>query len=156
LQAIESLGMRALEIATCPGDGMDVDALRSALQTAPRCGRAVDHELPEPARVIMPEDKKRAMVELLARHDVPLIEDDIFGDLAYEPPAAARVQGVRRQGLVLLCSSYSKTLAPGARVGGSRRVPRYRERLECLKICTTLATPTLPQMAIAAFLASGA
>ena len=155
LQAIESLGMRALEIPTCPNKGMDLDALRVALKQHDVAAVLSVTNCQNPLGLIMPEDKKREMVELLARHDVPLIEDDIFGDLAYERPRPKVCKAYDDKDLVLLCSSFSKTLAPGARVGWVAPGPRYREQLERLKICTTLATPTLPQMAIAEFLANG-
>lgn len=154
LQAIESLGMRALEIPTCPCDGMSVDALQLALEQHDVKAVLSITNCQNPLGFIMPEEKKRQMVELLARHEIPLIEDDIFGDLAYARPRPKVCKAFDEKGLVLLCSSYSKTLAPGARVGWVA-AGRYRERVECLKICTTLATPTLPQMAIAEFLATG-
>jgi DNA-binding transcriptional regulator YhcF (GntR family) len=86
LQAIESLGMRALEIPTCPDVGMDLDALRAALKQHDVAAVLSVTNCQNPLGFIMPEDKKREMVELLARHDVPLIEDDIFGDLTYARP----------------------------------------------------------------------
>ena len=65
----------------------------------------------------MPDEQKREMVELLAGREIPLIEDDIFGDLAYARPRPKVCKAYDTKGLVLLCSSYSKTLAPGARLG---------------------------------------
>jgi DNA-binding transcriptional MocR family regulator len=154
LQAIESLGMRALEIPTCPGEGMDVGALRAALRQHKVAAVLSITNCQNPLGFIMPDEKKRELVELLAGREIPLIEDDIFGDLAYARPRPKVCKAYDAKGLVLLCSSYSKTLAPGARVGWVAP-GRFRERVECLKICTTLATPTLPQMAIAEFLANG-
>ena len=55
---------------------------------------------------------------------------------------------------MLLCGSFSKTLAPGYRVGWAAP-GRYRERVELLKFAQTVATPTLPQLAIARFLQGG-
>jgi DNA-binding transcriptional MocR family regulator len=154
LQAIESLGMRALEIATCPDVGIDVPALKTALAQHKVAAVLSITNCQNPLGFIMPDEQKRELVELLAARDIPLIEDDIFGDLAYARPRPRVCKAYDTKGLVLLCSSYSKTLAPGARVGWVAP-GRYRERVECLKICTTLATPTLPQMAIAEFLANG-
>jgi DNA-binding transcriptional MocR family regulator len=102
----------------------------------------------------MPEANKRALVELLARREIPLIEDDIYGDLCFGPARPKTAKAYDRQGLVLLCSSFSKTLAPGYRVGWT--VPgRFRPQVESLKFTSSMATVTAPQMAIADFLQSG-
>jgi DNA-binding transcriptional MocR family regulator len=98
------------------------------------------------------EDKER-LVRLLERNDLPLIEDDAYGELVFDGrPRPAKA--FDRDGRVLLCGSVSKTLAPGYRVGWAAP-GRYQEEVERLKFASTLASPTLPQMAVAEFLASG-
>jgi DNA-binding transcriptional MocR family regulator len=102
----------------------------------------------------MPDERKAQLLSLLAAHEVPLVEDDIYGDLIYAPVRPKAVKSWDRDGRVLLCSSVSKTLAPGLRVGWA--VPgRYLEQVKHLKLVTSMATATLPQIAVAAFLASG-
>jgi DNA-binding transcriptional MocR family regulator len=92
-------------------------------------------------------------VALLARHDVPLIEDDVYGDAGHGEDRPAPAKKWDRDGGVILCSSFSKTLAPGYRVGWMAG-GRYHADLMRLKLATTLATATAPQLAIAAFLRS--
>ena len=70
-----------------------------------------------PLGACMPDENKQKLVRLLAQHEVPLIEDDIFGDLPFSSPRPKLAKAFDRRGLVLSCSSFSKTLSPGLRVG---------------------------------------
>jgi len=101
----------------------------------------------------MSDENKERLVKLCARHDAPLIEDDVYGDLAFDsrPRPAAHWD---RDGRVLLIGSISKTLAPGYRIGWIA-AGRYQERIERLKYAFTVSTPPLLQMAVAEFLGSG-
>jgi DNA-binding transcriptional MocR family regulator len=104
----------------------------------------------------MPEPAKQRLVEILARKEIPLIEDDINAELFHHEGSRARAaQSYDRAGLVLLCGSISKTLAPGYRVGWVAAPGRFYEAIKTLKLTTTLATATLPQLAVAEFLAHG-
>lgn len=154
LQAIETLGMKALEIPTHPRDGISLDALRLALErwTVKAC--LLVPTFNNPLGACMPEANKRQLVKLLAEHDVPLIEDDIYGDLPFHGARPKTAKAFDRKGNVLLCSSFSKTLAPGYRVGWVAP-GKYLAQVEHLKYVSTMATATLPQQAIAAFLARG-
>jgi len=154
LQAIELLGLRALEIPTHPQTGFELGALKSALDTHPVRAVLSCPNFQNPLGHLMPDENKRAMVEMLADRNIPLIEDDIYGDLCFghERPRAAK--SYDEAGLVLLCSSVSKTLAPGYRVGWIAP-GRFKAEIERLKMATNIASPTLPQLAVADFLAHG-
>jgi DNA-binding transcriptional MocR family regulator len=154
LQTIEQLGLRAIEIPTCPRKGVSIEALRLALERWKINACLLVPNFSNPTGAVMPEDRKKRLVQLLAEHEVPLIEDDIYGDLAHSAPRPKAAKSYDRKGLVMLCSSFSKTLAPGYRVGWV--VPgRWREQIEHLKYVNTMATGTLPQLAIAEFLEQG-
>jgi len=154
LQVIESFGMKALEIATDPRDGIVMDALAAAIrrQKIKACLLVTNFSNPLGSR--MPDANKKALVELLARREIPLIEDDIYGDLCFAGPRPKTAKAYDKEGLVLLCSSFSKTLAPGYRVGWTAP-GRFRPQVESLKFTSSMATTTAPQMAIAEFLQSG-
>ncbi|MGN6505156.1 MAG: PLP-dependent aminotransferase family protein [Tepidisphaeraceae bacterium] len=154
LQTIELLGLRALEIPTHPQTGVDLQALQRAIRSKKIAACLFTPNCHNPLGFIMPEANKRQLVELLARHDLPLIEDDIYGDLAFAAQRPTVCRAFDRDGRVLLCSSFSKTLAPGARVGWCAP-GRYLDDVMRLKFCNTIATPTIPQLAIAEFLAVG-
>ena len=152
LQAIESLGMRALEIPSDPDAGPSLEALTLALDRWPVKAVAIVSNFSNPTGSLMSDANKARLVKLLAGRGVPLIEDDIYGDLAHgrERPRAAKAYD--RDGNVLLCASFSKTIAPGYRVGWV--VPgRWRQAVEHLKYVGTMANATLPQLALADYLA---
>jgi DNA-binding transcriptional MocR family regulator len=154
LQLMEELGLRALEIPMHPRLGMDLDALERAMRRTKIAACLAIPNFSNPLGSLMPEEHKRRLVELLAARETPLIEDDINGELAHDGSRPRVAQSYDRAGLVLLCGSISKTLAPGYRVGWV--VPgRFHERVKALKHIHTLATASLPQMAVAEFLANG-
>lgn len=154
LQAIEERGLKALEIPMHPRTGMDLDALEKALKTRPIAACLAVPNFNNPLGSLMPDEHKQRLIALLAQKDVPLIEDDINGDLAHDSSRPRTAQSYDLDGRVLLCGSFSKTLAPGYRVGWVAP-GRYYEQVKALKITSTLATATLPQMAVAEFIANG-
>ena len=83
-----------------------------------------------------------------------MIEDDVYGDLAFQAPRPRTAKSFDRKGLVLLCSSFSKILCPGYRVGWVA-AGRFRAEVEQLKYLTSVSTPILQQMVLAEFLESG-
>jgi DNA-binding transcriptional MocR family regulator len=154
LQAIESLGMKALEISTYPREGMCLDALDYATRRHKVAAVVINANFQNPLGSCMPDAKKKALVELLARKEIPLIEDDLFGDLYFGEKRPQVAKAFDRKGLVLLCGSVSKTLAPGYRVGWVSP-GRYQTQIERLKHALNCACPALPQLAIAEFLKTG-
>jgi DNA-binding transcriptional MocR family regulator len=157
LQIIQKRGLQALEIATHPRDGLSVDALEAAL--ASRAGRSVkaclvSPNFSNPMGSSMPEGEKRRLVELCERHGVTLIEDDVYSDLQHAGPRPLPAKVYDRSGNVILCSSFTKTLAPGARVGwifGGRHAEEIRLR----KFAVSGATPAILQEALSEMLRSG-
>ena len=154
LQIIESLGMRACEIPTYPREGICLDELEDRLDCCGIKACLFSLNFSNPLASCMPDEKKKRLVELLAERHIPLIEDDIYGDLAFGPARPKTAKAFDKQGLVLLCSSFTKTLAPGYRVGWTAP-GRFQSRAEYLKFVSSSATATLPQLAIAEFLAGG-
>jgi len=154
LQIIESLGMKAIEIPTHPRAGMDLEALSRAIRKHRVRGCISITNCHNPLGFILDDEYKKRLVELLAKHNVPLIEDDIYGDLAFSPVRPKPAKAFDTEGMVLLCSSFSKVLAPGFRIGWIEP-GRYREAVRRLKFINTIAAPSLPQLVIAEFIQSG-
>src|SRR5438552_15174788 len=102
----------------------------------------------------MPDEKKKQQVEMLSRHKIPLIEDDIYGNLPFAPKRPKSAKAFDQDGWVMLCDSFTKTLSPGSRVGWVAP-GRFKAQVEFLKYVNTSATASLPQMAIAEFLQNG-
>lgn len=154
LLSLDVLGLKALEIPTHPRDGISLDALRFALEHHRVSACLVVSNYNNPLGSCMPDDNKRALVELLAAHGTPLIENDIFGEIHFQDRRPSVAKAYDDKGLVMLCSSFSKSLCPGYRVGWV--VPgRFMASIRWLKYTTSLASPTLSEYAIAEFLAGG-
>jgi DNA-binding transcriptional MocR family regulator len=157
LQVLQTLGLKALEIGCHPREGMRVAALAEAL--AGRRGRGVkaclvSANFSNPTGASMSDAHKRSLVELCHARRVPLVEDDIYGDLQHAGPRPLPAKAFDRHGGVILCSSFSKTLAPGARVGwlcGGR----FSESLRLAKFASSGASPVLLQEVLAEILRSG-
>lgn len=154
LQAIDSLGLEALEIPTHPREGLSLDALELALERWPVKACVLVPNYSNPLGYCMPVERRRQLVNMLAARRIPLIEDDVYGDLGFggqRPPACKALQP---DADILYCSSFSKSLSPGLRVGWI--VPgRHQTRIEYLKYVSSIATPSVPQLAVAELLASG-
>src|SRR6266487_5244271 len=154
LQIIESLGMRACEIPTFPRHGICLDELTKRLGCCHIKACLFSLNYSNPLGSCMPDEKKKRLVEILAQRGIPLIEDDLYGTLSHSPQRPKTAKAFDKEGLVLLCDSFTKTLAPGSRVGWTAP-GRFKTRVEHLKFISSIGTPTLMQMAIAEFLANG-
>ncbi len=153
-QAIEAFGLRALEIPTHPRDGVSIETLRRVMKRNRVRAGLFTPNFNNPLGSCMPDARKQELVELFADRNVPLIEDDIYGDLAYSVNRPKIAKAFDKKGNVLLCSSFSKTLAPGYRIGWIAP-GRFRADVLHLKSVSNLGTATPTQLALAAFLADG-
>jgi DNA-binding transcriptional MocR family regulator len=151
LHAIERMGMRAIEVATHPHEGIDIDALAHVLRTQRIAACMVMSNFQNPLGFQIPDEKKRALVDLLASHDVPVIESDVYNELYFGEAHPSSLKSYDRNDLVLHCASFTKSLTPAYRIGWA--MPgRYRDEVERLKFLNTLTTPFIPQLAIARYL----
>ncbi len=154
LQAIRSLGLRALEIPTHPETGISLESLEMAIEQFSIKGLVLTPHASNPLGYVMPDERKVALLHMLEAHDVPLVEDDIYGELIYGAPRPRAIKSWDTRGQVLLCSSVSKSIAPGLRVGWA--VPgRWVTEVNYLKLVSSMASATLPQIAVAEYLAHG-
>ncbi len=107
-----------------------------------------------PTGASLPPARKRELIDLLCEHQVPLIEDDVYGELYFGSEAPLCTKSIDPDGLVMHVSSFSKCLAPGYRVGWIA-AGRYAAKIERLKLSTSLATTVPVQIAIADYLKHG-
>ncbi|HSX59008.1 MAG TPA: PLP-dependent aminotransferase family protein [Tahibacter sp.] len=154
LQAIERLKLKALQIRTDPEHGIDVDALADALSRTRIAACWLMPTFQNPLGCLMPEARKRVLVALLARHAVPLIEDDVYGELYFGSQRPRPAKAYDEAGLVLHCSSFSKCLAPGYRVGWIA-AGREAQRIQRLVLMTTMAASVPAQTAVLHYLEDG-
>ncbi len=154
LQLIEDLNMLALEIPTDPEYGIDMKALEQALGQNDVKACIFVPNFHNPLGYAMSSNKKRQLVELLSKKNIPIIEDDIYGDLYFGKTRPSTLKSFDKKGMVLYCSSFSKTLAPGLRIGWT--IPGiFRDTVKRLKFNTSIVSPTLNQYIISEFLRSG-
>lgn len=152
LQCIEALGMRALEIPGHPQLGMDMEALAQALGRWQVKAILTNPSFNNPTGACMPTAARHRLLRLACEHDLPVIEDDVFGELCHQGSRPPPLKALDTEGRVLLCSSLSKTLDSDIRIGWI--MPgRYYEQVNYLKYVTTLASPGILQHAAADFLA---
>lgn len=156
LQLIEDLGLKALEIPASPRGGISLEALEYALDNNAGEVKAciVISNFNNPLGSRMSDEDKLRLVQILEDYQVPLIEDDIYGDLSYDDARPSVAKSFDKTGNVLLCSSFSKTVAPGYRVGWIA-AGRYQEQVERGKMLVNVATASPTQLAMAEFLANG-
>ncbi len=137
-----------------PREGIDLEVLADSLERLPIKACWFMSNFQNPMGASMDDEKKRALAELLARHQVPMIEDDVYTELYFGQQAPKPVKAYDQEGLVMHCSSFSKSLAPGYRVGWVAG-GRYAEQIERLKLMTSLSASIPAQAAIADYLQHG-
>jgi len=154
LQAIAALGLHAVEVPTDPRHGVELDALERLLARGVVRACLFMPGFHNPLGASMPEAAKRRLVAMTAAAGVPLVEDDVFGDLAFQQPRPAAAKAFDDAGEVVYCASFSKSLAPGYRIG--YMLPgRHFETVRHLKMLGNITTAGPLQLALAEFLARG-
>lgn len=154
LHLLEALSLRAVEIPADPQRGMRLDVLERVLKNQVVNACIALPAFSNPLGASMSDEAKRRLVAILKEREIPLIEDDVFGALPFGPRRPRTCKSFDDSGLVLFCSSFSKTLAPGYRVGWVAP-GRFYHAVRMAKLTHTLATATLPELAIAGFLTEG-
>jgi DNA-binding transcriptional MocR family regulator len=155
LQVIESLGMRVLEIPSHPRTGISLEALDFATQT-PGAVRAcvLLPNFPNPLGSLVPVEHKRRIVQMMAERDIALIESDIYGEIHFGEQRPPVLKSYDERNEVILCSAFTKTVAPGYRIGWIAP-GRHFMKTQALKFRTSVACPMLQQEVIAQFIADG-
>jgi DNA-binding transcriptional MocR family regulator len=154
LLSIERMGMKVVEIATSPRDGIELASLQNALDALDVRACLVMSNFQNPLGASMPDEKKRELVAMLAKANIPLIEDDVYAELYFGDTKPRPAKAFDRSGLVLHCGSFAKCLAPGSRIGWVTP-GRFKSEIERLKFVSTISTSSLPQAALAEYLKHG-
>ena len=151
LHAIERMGMKVVEVPTHPVLGIDVDMLAQLAREMPIAACMVMPNFQNPLGYRMPDERKQALVRLTNELEIPIIENGVYNELYYGDAPPSTLKSFDSKGLVLHCSSFSKTLTSVYRIGWA--LPgRFRDQVEKLKFLNTLTTPSIPQLAIAEYL----
>jgi DNA-binding transcriptional MocR family regulator len=154
LQALDRLQLHALEVATSPSWGIDIESLAAALERHRVAACWLMTNFQNPLGSSVPDDRKKALVALLAEHGIPLIEDDVYAELYFGAKKPLPAKAFDVQGLVIHCGSFSKCLAPGYRVGWVAG-GRFAAKIEQMRLMYTLSPAIPSEAAIAAYLDRG-
>jgi len=154
LQLIEANDLKAIEIPAHPETGMSLEALKLAMEQWPLKAVLTVSSFSNPLGCSIPEERKKGLVALLEQYQIPLIEDDVYGDLYFGKRRTCAVKAFDGQGLVFLCSSLSKTIDPQLRVGWIIAGRSYEEILH-RKFVNMSSTPILPELVCADILGQG-
>ncbi len=154
LETLQSLNLRVVEIPTGARTGICLDATREALANNDVKAVMIMPSFQNPLGSCMPDANKEAFYKIVSEFDVPVIEDDVYGDLHFGERRPKPLKAWDTDGRVILCSSFGKTLAPSLRVGWCAP-GRYLERVRRLKFTNTLGTPVVLQKTVSDFLRNG-
>lgn len=133
-------------------DGMKMDALEEALKAHPET--ALVYTVPNfqnPTGRTMPAERRKKFAELAAKYDVPVLEDNPYGDIRFAGEHVPSVKSFDHAGKVFYMSTFSKILAPGFRLGWLVADPKVIEKLTVLKQSADLHTDNLVQYVVTEF-----
>ncbi len=154
LQILQALGLKALEIPTHPRHGMSLEALEMALEAHDVKAVLAMPNVSNPVGASMADAAKKRLVQMLAARNVPLIEDHIYAELGFDPGSRRAAKCYDRTGNVMLCSTFSKTLAPGLKAGFIEP-GRWRDAIRTLKFVSSGGNSEVVELTLAELLESG-
>lgn len=152
-QAVERLGLKAVSIPVT-SKGLDIPFLKKAIEQFPIKAGLFVTNFHNPTGVCIPDAQKKELVELMTTKQIPIIEDDIYGELYFGKNRPSTCKFYDKEGWVLYCSSLSKTIAPGYRIGYCQP-GRFLEQFAHQKRILSLSTSSLPQAALLNFFQKG-
>ncbi|WP_281309875.1 PLP-dependent aminotransferase family protein [Flavobacterium flavigenum] len=154
LQLAKSLGLHVMELPTNITTGIELEALKKAISTKKIKACVLMSNFSNPSGSMMPNEHKEEVVRLMELHNIPLIEDDIHGDLYFGSARPTNCKTYDKSGIVMCCSSVSKTLAPGYRVGWV--IPgKFKKEILRTKLYHTISSPTITHEVVGDFLKNG-
>jgi DNA-binding transcriptional MocR family regulator len=154
LQLADLLGLKVIEIPSDPNTGISLEALQLAANQWSIKALVMTSRLSNPLGSTMPEERQKHLLRLASDFDIQIIEDDIYGELMYEQNKTKALKAFDRLGHVIYCSSFSKTLSPGVRIGWMI-AGKYQPEIQRLQTFSTHSACSVTQMAVASYLENG-
>jgi DNA-binding transcriptional MocR family regulator len=152
INAFRAYGPRLVEVPT-DDEGMLPDALDQALQNEPNV-RFI-YAIPDfqnPSGRTWSLARRQALIELAARHAVPVIEDSPYAELRFEGEPLPALQALDQHGLVVFLGTFSKTFCPGLRCAWLAAPEDLFDRYVLVKQGADLHTSTLVQRQVATYI----
>lgn len=154
LQNLENKGLRVLKISIDPETGLNLDELERAIAENTIAACIFSPSCHSPLGCSMSEANKIRLVKMLGEKDIPLIEDDALGEIYFGASRPLPAKAYDEYDNVLYCSSFSKTITPGFRIGWVSGGKHHAD-VERVKYSTNISTNTVLQSAIGRYLESG-
>lgn len=154
LQVIERLQLKIVEVPNQPGLGIDADAIARIIGMTKIRAALLQSNFNNPTGALTPDETKEKIVSLLTGAGIPIVEDDIYGDLHFGSERPKPLSAFDRSGLVITCGSISKTVAIGYRIGWAAS-PNFSPEIKRAKFSSSVACPTLQQHIVARYLSAG-
>ena len=155
LQLIEDLNLYVIEIPGCPEEGIDPKAFEKTIGSNKIKACLLNSNFQNPLGSVMSKENKAAIIHMAQKYNIPIIEDDIYGDLFFGDKRPTTFKSLDKKGMVLYCSSFSKALAPGLRTGWT--VPGiFKNTVIRMKLNTAISNPGINQAVVARFVKTGA
>ena len=158
LSAIQVFKLYEAECVAAPVDADGIDPVQLDKVLSQDKTIKVLYMIPtfqNPSGRSIPEARRRAIMEVVAKHDILVIEDNPYGELRYSGDVLPTLQSLDQHGQVVYLGSFSKIIAPGFRVGFSIATPYIMSRLIIGKQACDLHSPILTQMIIAEYMSRG-
>lgn len=150
-QAAENLGLKVITIPEHPEHGLDLEAFKKAITSYPIKVCLLMLNSHNPIGFTVSEDIKFELAKLLHEHEIYLIEDDVYEELYYDQKKPLSMKYYDQQNLVLHCSSFSKTLGAGFRVGWVY-AGKFSEHIQHVQLMSTISVNSFIQNALADYL----
>ena len=150
-QAAENLGLKVITIPEHPEHGLDLEAFKKAITSYPIKVCLLMLNSHNPIGFTVNEDIKFELAKLLHEHEIYLIEDDVYEELYYDQKKPLSMKYYDQQNLVLHCSSFSKTLGAGFRVGWVY-AGKFSEHIQHVQLMSTISVNSFIQNALADYL----
>lgn len=154
LLLLEAHERRAIEIPARAKEGICLEKLEQVMAEGRVAACMLSTNAQNPLGFTMSLGRKRALVALSEKYQIPIIENDIWGDTVYDAEEALPAKAFDRHGWVIYCNSFSKVLIPGFRIGWAAP-GRFHRRFRELKQLSTITSASAPQLVLGRLMESG-
>jgi len=154
LQSLELMQLKAVSIPSHAGSGIRIEDLENACASHDVKACILVSNFNNPDGALLSSEKKRKIAAFANREKIPVIEDDLYGDIFFGAERPDTIHNYDSGGWVLLCGSFSKSLVPGFRLGWC--IPgRFGYKVERMKLMASHASPSILQLALCSLLQNG-
>jgi DNA-binding transcriptional MocR family regulator len=153
LQVIQYLRLKTVEVPNHAIEGIDVQAVENAIGKTHISAAVLQSSFNNPTGAVTSDENKKRIVAAFARAGIPIVEDDIYGELYFRGDRPKPFSAFDDKGIVICCGSASKTVALGYRVGWAIST-HCAPAIARAKYFSSVACPTLQQEVLSRYYAT--